>query len=264
MIEYVHRVFSKRRAGVLLPITALPDSENKTSEQGDFGQAYRFIDFLAEAGFSVWQLLPLGPTHWDHSPYQCLSAHAGNPQLISLQGLQQQGYLPKQGLKENVTLEKKQNYLTQAFHYFKKTTPSDQYFYFVKQHQHWLNNYALFMTIRASQGNCHWMYWETKLRDRNSKALESVKKSLSQTIEKIQFEQFIFYQQWQSIKSYAHQKNIFLVGDMPLFVAYDSTDVWSYPEAFMVDAEGRAEIVTGVPPDCFSDNGQRWGNPQYR
>lgn len=276
-------VLDKRRAGILLPITSLPEvpfhsdanfsNDNYTTmnnHNGDFSQAFAFIDFLHAAGCSVWQILPLGPTHPDKSPYQCLSAHAGNPLLISVDWLRELKYLPKLTVADDVTFteQDKKNYLQQAFTIFKKNksqknTIQKDYNEFIKMHAVWLQDYALFMAIRQSQGDQHWIEWDSALRDRAEHAMESVRITLSDAIEKIKFEQYIFFQQWQKIKSYAHQKNILLFGDMPLFVAHDSADVWAHRDLFMLDENGQAKIVAGVPPDYFSAEGQRWGNPHY-
>ena len=299
--EEVHNdknsVLAKRRAGVLLPITALPeisltikvndglnfddavnlnespnDSCYRTinKNNGDFSQAFAFIDFLHDVGCSVWQILPLGPTHPDKSPYQCLSAHAGNPLLISLDWLCELGYLPQSVLADLIILteQDKKNYLQQAFKNFtkkknQKSSIQKHYDDFIQEHAVWLEDYALFMAIRQSQGDQHWIEWGSALRDRAEHAIENARISLFNIIEQIKFEQFIFFQQWQKIKSYAQQKNVLLFGDMPLFVAHDSADVWAHRDLFMLDKNGLAEIVAGVPPDYFSVEGQRWGNPHY-
>lgn len=264
-------VLDKRRTGILLPINALPNSsinadlrnDSRDKHSGDFSQALQFIDFLKDAGCSVWQLLPLGPTHPDNSPYQCLSAHAGNPLFISLDWLCQQGYLST--VTETQKINDKSYYLQQAFKQFSAGTKRPAVYHrFVEQQAHWLEDYALFMAIRQSQHNQHWMLWDEELRDRAAQALASAKIALSKTIEQIKFEQFVFFQQWQKIKAYAQQQHILLFGDMPLFVAHDSAEVWRHREFFMLDKAGRAEIVAGVPPDYFSAQGQRWGNPHYR
>lgn len=260
-------ILDKRRAGILLSITALPDANYSFHEHhGDFSQALAFIDFLYDAGISVWQLLPLGPTHQDNSPYQCLSAHAGNPDLISLHWLAEQAYLQAGEFSgENHKAKDKHDYLQQAFAAFKqRSSLASDYQQFVDGQAFWLDDFALFMAIRDTQERRHWIDWPEALRDRHSQAMQTAKINLADSIEQIKFEQYIFTQQWQKIKTYASLKQVLLFGDVPLFVAHDSVDVWKNREQFTVDTQGRAELVSGVPPDYFSEQGQRWGNPLYR
>lgn len=257
------QVLDRRRAGVLLHPTSLPGA----NDHGDMGhQAYRFIEFLHASGISVWQTLPLGPTHEDLSPYQCLSVHAGNPLLISMDWLVDRHWLSKDtahGQPIDDPLRKK--CLSQAFKKFLEVKDDyyQRYLEFIDKESYWLKDYSLFIAIRLRQKNKGWMNWPTELRERDETALEQAHKNLKKDIERIQFEQFVFFQQWTELKQYAHQHNILMFGDMPIFVAYDSAEVWAHREYFSIDEHGHAFSVAGVPPDYFSATGQRWGNPLY-
>jgi len=256
-------VLDKRRAGILLHPTSLPGA----NDHGDMGhQAYRFIEFLQACGITVWQTLPLGPTHEDRSPYQCLSVHAGNPLLISMDWLVDRGWLDKQTVQNNLLDDTVRALcLDTAFNRFTET--KDDYFEryqdFITSQSYWLDDYSLFIAIRKQQQNTSWMHWPAGLRERKPKALEKARKQLQNLINHIQFEQFIFFQQWSELKQYAHDHHVLLFGDMPIFVAHDSAEVWAHREFFSVNEHGHPTTVAGVPPDYFSDNGQRWGNPLY-
>lgn len=265
-------MLKSRRAGVLLHPTALPGGVGG----GDLGlNARRFVDLLAESGISLWQVLPLGPTHVDGSPYQSLSAHAGNPLLIDLNNLVERGWLvlsPPPTLTQNrvadqqAAIQYRRIALQQAFHGFQTKSSSQeleacQHFY--QQHDHWLEDFSLYVAIREEEALRDWSQWPAPLRDRNPDALGEAKRRLLLRIEQVKFEQFVFFSQWQTLKRYANQKGVFLFGDMPIFVSYDSAEVWSHPEYFKLDAKGQPVVVAGVPPDYFSATGQRWGNPIY-
>lgn len=249
---------SQRRAGVLLHITSLPGPE----KQGIIGHdAYRFIEFLSQSGFSIWQTLPLGPTHDDNSPYQCLSAHACDPAFISLEWLYDRKLLidsPPMG-----TAEEKEHYLKQAFDVFRKQNNKKSYNAFLKNHAYWLNDYCLFMTIRESHGHASWWNWDKPLRDRNSKTLNAFSKKNDDLINFHLFKQYIVFSQWKQLKKFANDRGVLLFGDMPIYVAQDSADVWANRDYFSLDTNGRPTFVSGVPPDYFSDTGQHWGNPLY-
>jgi len=254
----------KRRAGVLLHPTSLPGPYLN----GDIGhQAYRFIEFLSSSGFKVWQMLPLGPTHDDKSPYQCMSAHAGNPQLISLDWLEDKKWLNRKKVTLKLTDENyRRSCLEQAANCFyllndkelKKELKS-----FKNEHKDWLDDFSLFMALKKKYNQVPWYDWPDTIRHRNSKALEIERKELKDLINQIVFEQFVFFKQWHEIRLYAKQHNVELFGDMPIFVAKDSADVWSQRENFLMGSDGEMEFVAGVPPDAFSETGQRWGNPLY-
>lgn len=256
-----HILHQRRRAGVLLHPTSLP---------GPFPQglichdAYRFVEFLASAGISVWQMLPLGPTHEDGSPYQALSAHACETSMLSLDWLRDRNLLHDIPVSHDRATHRRcleQSWSLLAMH--KPASLSEQFAAFCEQQAHWLDDYALFMSLREQQGNRLWSEWPEALRDRDPDALQQARKQLQQRIGYYQFGQFVFFQQWADLKRYANEHGILLFGDLPIYVAYDSVDVWARRELFMLNKKGQPRFVAGVPPDYFSETGQRWGNPQY-
>ncbi|MGR9107398.1 MAG: 4-alpha-glucanotransferase [Gammaproteobacteria bacterium] len=259
-------VLDRRRAGILLHVTSLPDGYGN----GDMGHAaYRFIEFLEAVGVSVWQMLPLGPTHADGSPYQSFSIHAGNPLLISLDWLVDRGWLdqrPVPPIAESPAAVRRRC-LDQAFlgfsRYGAKPGPAD-YQEFLHKQGYWLPDYALYVALKEAYAGKSWQDWPEALRMRSPEALRAATDRLQASIERIQFEQFVFFSQWAEIKAYANRRGIFLFGDMPIFVAEDSADVWVHQDCFDLDEKGRPRTVAGVPPDYFSATGQRWGNPQYK
>ncbi|MCB1760166.1 MAG: 4-alpha-glucanotransferase [Gammaproteobacteria bacterium] len=253
----------RRRAGLLLHITSLPGR----GSCGDLGaDAYRFVDFLQQAGVSVWQTLPVGPTQEDGSPYQSTSMHAGNPRLISLHGLAEQGLidaLPDGAISD----DKKRRLLRLAWQNFEASASDSirgEYQAFLRQHREWLDDYALFRALQEEQGDRCWWHWPAVIRDRERGALESARQRLNKALAFIRFEQFQFFSQWMALKKYANERGVRMFGDMPIFVAHDSAEVWAQRELFELDAEGQPTVVAGVPPDYFSATGQRWGNPLYR
>lgn len=254
-------LLSQRRAGVLLHISSLPSS----NYVGDLGsEAYRFVDFLQSIGASVWQTLPINMPHADNSPYQCLSAHAGNPDFISLEALQAQGLLTKADLIGLIT--DKSDFLTKAYQAFCQPSEEKQqkvFKRFCKKHAHWLKDFSLFLALRNKFNQAGWQSWPDGYKNRDAKTLKLAAKELAQEIAIIQFSQFIFFSQWLSLKAYATTKNVYLFGDIPIFVAYDSAEVWAQPHLFKLDADKNMAVVAGVPPDYFSETGQRWGNPHY-
>ncbi len=256
--------FAARRAGLLLHPTSLPGP----GEHGDLGpEAYRFVDFLQSAGCSVWQMLPLGPTHADRSPYQCLSVHAGNSELISLQALSDEGWLEHGDDRPPPDRGARQARLEAAYNGFLSHGTDAQraeYRRFVEHHRAWLDDYALYTALRAEHQDRAWLDWPISLRDRQPAALEEAYRRLAGPIEQARFEQFVFDRQWHDLRRYANERGVLLFGDMPIFVAHDSAEVWAHREFFALDAQGRQEVVAGVPPDYFSETGQRWGNPHYR
>jgi len=259
--------FKKRRAGILLHPTSLPGGYGN----GDLGkEAYHFIDFLVNCGLSVWQMLPLGPPHADLSPYQCQSVHAANPALICLDSLVEKGWLNAFHLPELSCAQDALNYryarLKEArvgFNLHASQTDKADFKIFIEKNAFWLNDYALFRALKTNSHNKAWWDWEAGLRDRKPQTLRKAQKQLAESIEQHQFEQFVFFSQWQKLKNYAHQKGVSLFGDMPIFVAGDSSDVWAQRENFLLDKKGQPSVVAGVPPDYFSATGQRWGNPHY-
>lgn len=253
---------TQRSAGVLLHISSLPS----TYYTGDLGrEAYRFVDFLHEIGATVWQTLPINMTHADHSPYQCLSAHAGNPDFISLENLHEQGLLEKEDLVGLIT--DKSALLTKAYLVFSQQADSkacQDFMNFCDKQADWLHDFALFLALRTRFNQAGWNTWPEAYKKRNIPALRKAREELAQEIAVIKFTQFIFFTQWMALKKYANEKNIKLFGDIPIFVAYDSADVWAEPHLFKLDAEQNMTVVAGVPPDYFSATGQRWGNPHYQ
>ena len=259
-------LFSIRRAGVLCHITSIPN----LLSYGDFGKnAFKFIDFLSASGFTIWQVLPLGPTHPDLCPYQSLSAHAGNPKLINLQWLFDKGWLSKDALYKNTDSANAHHLkcLHNAYISFcKKATQGENLKFqeFKDNHNFWLNEYAEFIVIRDKFKELPWTNWPQAYRDRSESELLSFRETNSAAIDKIKFQQYIFFNQWNELKQYANNKGISIIGDIPIFVAHDSAEVWANREYFTLDHTGHPTFVSGVPPDYFSPTGQRWGNPHYQ
>ncbi|WKE64813.1 4-alpha-glucanotransferase [Gallaecimonas kandeliae] len=243
-------IFAKRRAGVLLHPSSLP---------GDPWQgAMAFLDFLQEAGFGLWQMLPIGPTHGDLSPYSLLSAHAGNSAFLSPRWLAGRGW-GGEG----------EGWLTQGAERFFASLAAapglaSQYQDFCSRQAQWLEDYALFMALREALGGQSWVDWPEPLRRRDDQALAAERLRLATPLARHKFIQFAFEQQWQALRAEAHSRGILLFGDMPIFVAHDSADVWANQRLFNLDEAGQPLVVAGVPPDYFSATGQRWGNPLYR
>ena len=254
----------QRRAGVLLHPTSLPS----TLDAGDIGhQAYRFIEFLHTHGIKVWQMLPLGPTHNDKSPYQCLSSYAGNPLLISLDWLEDRGWLIKSDITETSNNDAyRVECLKQAGDNFYKRINAESKMAIDKfndKNKLWLDDYALFVALKNKYNNLPWYEWPAETRHRDEQAIEIVRNDLTAELNQVKFEQFVFSSQWQEIRKYAKKHNVELFGDIPIFVARDSADVWVDRKNFLMDLDGDMPFVSGVPPDAFSDTGQRWGNPLY-
>lgn len=254
----------KRRAGVLLHPTSLPGY----LDNGDIGhEAYRFIEFLNACGFKVWQMLPLGHTHEDKSPYQCLSSHAGNPLLISLDWLEDRGWLNR---KELEICEGEEGFrvccLQQASRIFYQNNDEiwmSRFEEFKKNNASWLDDYTLFIAFKNRYQDKPWYDWPYSVRHRDTVTLDDARIDLKDTIKQTLFEQFTFFTQWHEIRDYARSYEVELFGDMPIFVAKDSADVWAQRENFLIDNDGEMDFIAGVPPDAFTDEGQRWGNPLY-
>ena len=235
---------------------------------GDFGhEAYRFIEFLAAHGFKVWQMLPLGPTHEDCSPYQCLSSHAGNPLLISLDWLVDKGWLDLAEIDVSITDADFRpaclRYAANNFYQANNEKQENAINAFVTENEHWLNDFALFVALKNQQDKKPWYEWPKALLEREPKALSRKRNELAAEIDQVIFEQYVFFKQWHEVRDYAKQHDIELFGDLPIFVARDSADVWAERENFLIKQNGEMEFIAGVPPDAFSDTGQRWGNPLY-
>lgn len=272
----VHRFLSERRSGVLLHPTSLPNSEQYQAVaegrgQGTLGvDAYRFIDWMHEAGFQVWQMLPLGPTLEDRSPYQSLSSHAGNPDLISLDWLHQQGWVRADDLlepqPESGQLSTRARYASSFYRHLHEEASTEWYEAFntfCLERSWWLNDFALFCALRDHFKTAPWVTWPEPLRKREAQTLEHYRTLLAYEISVVLFEQFAFYRQWSALKHYANSRGILLFGDIPMFVGHDSSDVWAGQENFLLNEDGYAKTVAGVPPDYFSATGQHWGNPHY-
>ena len=264
-----------RCSGILLHFTSLPGRFGI----GDFGPcAYEFADFLHASGQTLWQVLPINPTGYADSPYQCFSAFAGNPMLLSLERLRDQELLresdlapipnfPQDEVDFGPVIQFKMPALRRAAANF-FAEPSHQsrpdFDQFCEITRAWLDDYALFMACKDAHAGVMWTLWDPQIRRRTPQALGEWSAKLKSEIAAYKFWQFEFFQQWEKLKSYCQQRNIRLMGDVPIYVAHDSADVWSHPELFYLDEMGRPTVVSGVPPDYFSATGQLWGNPIYR
>ena len=269
-------LFEERVSGILLHPTSLPSQYGI----GDLGQqAYQFIDFLAEAKQQIWQILPLGPTGYGNSPYQCYSAVAGNPLLIGLDYLQEAGWLsdaeintekpnfPLDHVNFELVIPYKMGLLEKAYQNFLANATKaekEDLDKFCLCEKDWLSDYAMFMALKeAYQGKC-WTHWDVDIKNRKKDALATWQKTHKDRILYNQFLQYVFMEQWRSLKAYAKEKNILIFGDIPIYVAHDSADVWAEPENFQLDLEtGEPTFMAGVPPDYFSQTGQLWGNPVF-
>ncbi len=259
-------VLDKRRAGILMHPTSLPAGEGL----GRLGEdSFRFVDFLADIGATVWQMLPLGPTLENLSPYQTLSVHAGNTELISLRRLFEWGWLSEEpvceghdgqwrGYQHEQLCAARRGFMERA-----SQEDRDAYSAFVSRHFNWLEDYVMYQALKVHHNGLPWWEWGKPLRDCDSRALAQAQEELADELEQGRFEQFLFYHQWYQIKDYANQRGVLLFGDMPIFVAHDSAEVWARRDLFDLDESGHPRTVAGVPPDYFSETGQRWGNPQY-
>ena len=265
----------RRYSGILLHPTSLPSPYGI----GDMGQgAYDFVDFLEEAGQSLWQVLPLGPTGYGDSPYQSYSVFAGQTLLISPEKLVEQELIGKEDLSNLPKFDAKQvNYgdvltwktkiFTKAFESFKKCEDKEllkEYDAFLKEHGFWLDDYAFYMAVRAENEHKGWLDWDKELQSPTDKVRKEWEEKLADEIAYVKFTQFEFYKQWGELKVYANEKGVQIVGDMPIFVSVDSSDVWANKELFCLDSKGYPTEVAGVPPDYFSATGQLWGNPLYK
>jgi 4-alpha-glucanotransferase len=262
-----------RSSGILLHPSSLPSPYGI----GDLGPtAFAWVDFLAEAGCSYWQLLPLGPTGFGDSPYQSFSSFAGNPLLISPDALIADKLLTHQDLLEapvfpedkvdfSVVNAWKSVLLTKAHQGLSANAQlNDAFANFRRQEAAWLDDYALFVAIKEEQAGVAWLDWPIPLRDREAAAITSAKARLAKQIEIIAFAQFLFFSQWVALRSHMAERGIQVIGDLPIYVAQDSVDVWTRPELFQLNTDGSPIAVAGVPPDYFSETGQLWGNPLYR
>lgn len=270
-------MLKRRGSGILLHISSLPSPFGI----GDMGEgAYRFVDFLAEAGQRFWQILPVHLTapYYDNSPYMSISAFAGNPLFISPVLLIQEGLLKEREIGGVPPFSKgavdylratayKEKILTVAWRRFKGRAKKDllaRWEIFCLENGFWLDDFSLFRALRLRFQNISWSEWPRELRDRRREAVRAAKKELSDEIRKEQFHQFLFFDQWRLLKKYCRDRGILIVGDMPIYVGHDSADVWSHAELFQLDKKKRPAVVSGVPPDGFGGTGQLWGHPLYR
>jgi 4-alpha-glucanotransferase len=263
-----------RAAGILLHPTSLPGPYGI----GDLGpSAFRFVDWLTSTGCKLWQVLPLGPTGYGDSPYQCFSAFAGNPYLISFDALIEDGLLTADDLAVmpefnesrvdyGLLIPWKLGLLQKAFSRFSSAPEQfrNEFNAFRADNASWLDDYALFMSIKEARGGGAWGDWDESLRKREKSALERARREYAESILRNSFYQFMFFRQWEKLHAYANAHGIKIIGDIPIFVAYDSADVWANPDLFFLDNDGLPTVVAGVPPDYFSVTGQLWGNPLYR
>ncbi len=263
-----------RASGILLHPTSFPSRFGI----GDMGEgAYQFVDFLARSGQRLWQVLPLGPTGYGNSPYNCFSAFAGNPLLVSLEELAKEGLLqeadltnvpafPEDYVDYPAVIGYKMDMLQRSFERFKnqKDTNFEGFERFCAENQAWLDDYSLFIALKDSFGGLSWNKWDRGVARRETRAIKEASHSLSDSILFHKYLQYTFVKQWLRLKQYASDRQIKIIGDIPIFVAYNSSDVWSHPGLFQLDDTGKPAVVAGVPPDYFSRTGQLWGNPLYR
>lgn len=263
-----------RSSGILLHITSLPSRFGI----GDLGpEAYRFVDFLKATKQRYWQILPLNPTdpQYDHSPYHSTSAFAFNPLLISPERLLSQGWLEESDLASATDLpgnlvdfpavhQIKEQLLEVAIQRFTNREPGDDFRQFCERQASWLDDYALFTALQSRFEGRSLYTWPDELRHRKPEALAEARDNFSQRIYRTKILQYFFYQQWSDLKKYCADQGIRIIGDMPIYVEYNSADLWTRPEYFLLDDNLKPYVVAGVPPDYFSETGQLWGNPLYR
>ena len=261
-----------RSSGILMHISSLPGSYGI----GKMGkQAYAFVDFLVKAKQSCWQILPVSPTSYGDSPYQSFSIHAGNPYFIDFETLEEEGYLKAEEYKDidwggdetnvdySAVYENTFEVLKKAHKRFRKKTEKG-FSKFVLLNIDWIYSYGLFMALKDANGGKGWYEWEDSLRMHKQKAVHAATKKYASEIDFWCFVQYKYYQQWEKLKKYANSKGIRIIGDIPIYVAYDSVEVWEQPELFYLDKDKKPIEVAGCPPDVFSADGQLWGNPLYR
>jgi 4-alpha-glucanotransferase len=261
-----------RASGVLLHPTSLPSRHGI----GDLGkEAHAFVDFLAATGQRWWQMLPLGPTGYGNSPYQSTSSFAGNPLLIDVDNLVERGWLARESCLHEPRLPSdhvnfdavaalKEGSLRLAFRGFKTNGADSQFEEFVTANRSWLDDYVLYQSLKDVHAGLPWYQWEPELIERNPAALAKWRDRLIKGIQYHEFVQYVFDLQWNELRAACRARGVMLIGDLPIFVAHDSADVWANPELFYLDKSGQPLVVAGVPPDYFSETGQYWGNPLYR
>lgn len=260
-----------RRSGILMHLSSLPSPYGV----GTMGQSARdFVDFLVKAGQSYWQILPICPTSYGDSPYQSFSTFAGNPYFIDLDELEQQGLLEKSEystidwestpdrVNYNALYEKRYLILKKAADRFLEN-PSGAFEDFCRENEYWLDDYALFMTLKTINNGMPWLEWDDALKNHETGTLEKIREEYGKEEMFWKIMQFFFYSQWNNLRGYANERGIEIIGDLPFYVALDSVDVWAHPEMFQLDENRRPTGVAGCPPDGFSATGQLWGNPLF-
>lgn len=265
----------ERMSGILLHPTSLPGPDGI----GDIGpEAYNWVDFLVQSNCKIWQVLPLGPTGYGDSPYQCFSAFAGNPYLVNPILLVDDGLLTMDDISDRPdfpdhkvdfgpVIDWKLKLLNRAYKNFKNSKHQEiinQFEAFKQQEQDWLLDFSLFMAIKEVNNGESWEHWDISLRKRDPEAIDLFKNENQDLIYSQMFRQYVFYKQWTALKNYANDQGIKIIGDIPIFISYDSSDAWSNPDLFYFDQNLKPTVVAGVPPDYFSSTGQLWGNPLYR
>ncbi len=262
----------KRKSGILLHPTSLPSKFGI----GDFGkEAYNFIDFLYKSGQSLWQVLPLNPPGYGESPYQSYSAFAGNYYLISVEKLHEKKLISEEDLNKTpnfnnkkIEFEKayklKDKILKKAYNNFILNGEKEKFKEFESDNKIWLENYTFFMALKNYFNHLPWNQWDKLIANRDTKTLDFYREKLAEEILYYKFLQYTFFEQWYELKKYANEKGIKIVGDIPIYISYDSSDVWANPELYKLDVYGNPSKVAGVPPDYFSKTGQLWGNPIYK
>lgn len=261
-----------RKSGILMHISSLPNDYGI----GKMGkEAYEFVDFLVRSKQSCWQILPVSPTSYGDSPYQSFSIHAGNPYFIDLETLEKDGYLKPEEYKDikwgndkgsvdyGTIYENIFTVLKAAHKRFRKA-PAKGYVKFVLDNKNWIYDYGLFMALKFAHGGKAWYEWEEPLKMHKGKAVKQASKDYADDIDFWCFVQYEYFRQWKRLKKYANDRGIKIIGDIPIYCAYDSVEVWATPEYFYLDKEKKPIEVAGCPPDCFSEDGQLWGNPLYR
>ncbi|MBP1702951.1 MAG: malQ [Chloroflexi bacterium] len=264
-----------RGSGIILHPTSLPGLYGI----GDIGpQAHQWVNFLAQSGCTLWQVLPLGPTGYGDSPYQCFSAFAGNPYLVSPEALLEDDLLqaddlgdmpefPEDQVDFGAVIPWKLGLLDRAYTRFQQSADQElhqEFDAFQSAQADWLDDFAIFMALKEAHGGGSWVNWSPTLRKRNPQALEKARRQYAEAIRRQKFRQFLFFRQWNSLRRHANELGVRIIGDIPIFVAHDSADVWAHPELFYLFDNGNPMLVAGVPPDYYSETGQLWGNPLYR
>lgn len=265
----------ERSSGILLHPSSLPGPYGI----GDMGpEAYRWVNFLSATGSNLWQILPLGPTGYGDSPYQCFSAFAGNPLLVSPELLIAEDLLHPDDIKDDgnfsddrvefgAVIPYKYGILDRSYRHFQENGSLEiqsDFTRFKKTESEWLDDFTIFMAIKDEFGGGSWIEWPVQFRRRDPGVLSKFREDHQVAIDRHAYRQYLFFRQWSKLRDYAHNQDIKIIGDIPIFVAHDSADVWSHPELFFLDRDGNPTVVAGVPPDYFSPTGQLWGNPLYR